>query len=64
MGHEVHRLIRNSTKLPPDANQDRIVKWNDQTGEIISGTIEGFDCIIHLAGAGIGDKRWSESERI
>lgn len=63
MGHEVHRLIRNSTKLPPDANQERVVKWNDQSGEIISGTLEGFDCIIHLAGAGIGDKRWSESRK-
>ncbi len=59
-GHDVHRLLRPSTKLPPDVDSTKIVRWNDLTGEIIEGDMNGFDSIIHLAGAGIGDKRWSK----
>ena len=60
-GHEVHRLVRPSTKLPKDVNKENTVTWNDLTGEVIDGSFENFDSIIHLAGAGIGDKRWSKS---
>ena len=62
-GHEVHRLLRVSTKLPPDVNSTQVVRWNDRTGEIIEGDMNGFDTIIHLAGAGIGDKRWSKKRK-
>ena len=34
------------------------------TGEILEGDMNGFDSIIHLAGAGIGDKRWSKKPQI
>ena len=33
MGHEVHRLVKSSTKLPADANKENIVKWDDQEGD-------------------------------
>ncbi|MFL2981822.1 MAG: TIGR01777 family oxidoreductase [Candidatus Poseidoniaceae archaeon] len=59
-GHDVHRLLRPSTKLPTDVDSTKIVRWNDLTGEILEGDMNGFDSIIHLAGAGIGDKRWSK----
>ena len=59
-GHDVHRLLRPSTKLPSDVDSNKVVKWNDLTGEILEGDMNGFDSIIHLAGAGIGDKRWSK----
>ena len=59
-GHDVHRLLRPGTKLPTDVDSTKIVRWNDLTGEIIEGDMNGFDSIIHLAGAGIGDKRWSK----
>ena len=62
-GHEVHRLVRPSTKLPKDVNKENIVTWNDLTGDVISGSFENFDTIIHLAGAGIGDKRWSAKRK-
>ena len=39
------------------------VRWNDKTGEILEGSLEGFDVVIHLAGAGIGDKRWSKKRK-
>ena len=59
-GHDVHRLLRPSTKLPTDVDSSKVVVWNDITGEIIDGDMNGFDTVIHLAGAGIGDKRWSK----
>ena len=37
-GHDVHRLLRMSTKLHADQNPDNIVRWNDQTGEILEGS--------------------------
>ena len=62
-GHEITRLIRPETTLPPDARNDACVKWNDQTGEVLEGSLEGFDTVIHLAGAGIGDKRWNAKRK-
>ena len=29
----------------------------------LEGSLEGFDVVIHLAGAGIGDKRWSKKRK-
>lgn len=62
-GHEVHRLMRLTTKLPADVDSQQVIRWNDQTGEILEGDMNGFDTIIHLAGAGIGDKRWSKKRK-
>ena len=62
-GHEVHRLMRLTTKLPADVDSKQVIRWNDQTGEILEGDMNGFDTIIHLAGAGIGDKRWSKKRK-
>ncbi len=62
-GHEVVRLLRPSSVLPSDVAHEATVVWNDQTGEIIEGSLEGFDTVIHLAGAGIGDKRWNAKRK-
>jgi len=62
-GHDVVRLIRPSTTVPPDASDQPRVIWNDQTGEVLEGSMEGFDTVIHLAGAGIGDKRWNAKRK-
>ena len=62
-GHDVHRLIRPSTRLHADQDPTKVVKWDDRSGSIIEGSLENFDVIIHLAGAGIGDKRWSKKRK-
>ena len=62
-GHDVHRLIRPSTRLHADQDITKVVKWDDKSGKIIEGSLENFDVIIHLAGAGIGDKRWSKKRK-
>ena len=62
-GHEVTRLVRPTTVLPDDAKIDDVVVWDDRTGEILEGDLNGFDTVIHLAGAGIGDKRWNAKRK-
>jgi uncharacterized protein (TIGR01777 family) len=38
-------------------------RWDPETGYIDKEAIRGMDTIVHLAGAGIGDKRWSASRK-
>ena len=37
--------------------------WDPVAGELAPSAVEGFDAVIHLAGAGIGDRRWSASRK-
>ncbi|MDA8195992.1 MAG: TIGR01777 family oxidoreductase [Actinomycetota bacterium] len=53
-GVRVIRLKRSGT---PDPNT---AIWNQSDGKI-TGPIEEVDTLFHLAGAGVADKRWSES---
>ena len=54
-GHDVWRLVRRTTKPG-----EKEIRWNPAEGKINPDELEGFDTIIHLGGAGIGDKRWSK----
>lgn len=53
-GHEVRRLVR---RAPQAADEHR---WDPSTGEIDEDAIAVADAVVHLAGVGIGDKRWSD----
>ncbi|MBJ7504827.1 MAG: TIGR01777 family oxidoreductase [Ilumatobacteraceae bacterium] len=53
-GHEVVRLVRRTAKQGEST-------WNPARGDIDASVIDGADAVIHLSGAGIGDKRWSNS---
>jgi uncharacterized protein (TIGR01777 family) len=44
-------------------NPNSIVRWDEKTGKVLDGDLNGFDSVIHLAGAGIGDKRWSKKRK-
>ena len=55
-GHEVVRLVRRS----PRSGE---IQWNPKSGTLDAAALEGADAIIHLSGAGIGDKRWSDGYR-
>ncbi|MGI8707069.1 MAG: TIGR01777 family oxidoreductase [Actinomycetota bacterium] len=39
------------------------VRWNPQRGELNPDDLSGFDAVVHLAGEGIGDKRWTEAHK-
>jgi uncharacterized protein (TIGR01777 family) len=55
-GHEVIRLVRRSPKSGE-------MQWNPKSGTLDAAALEGTDAVIHLSGAGIGDKRWSAAYR-
>ncbi len=55
-GDEVTALVRR----PPAAGEAR---WDPATGSIDAGALEGAGAVVNLAGAGIGDKRWSAARR-
>lgn len=52
-GAEVIQLVRK-----PVSNQSE-VRWDPMQGVENPAALEGLDALVHLAGAGVGDKRWS-----
>lgn len=54
---EVIRLVRRQ----PRTGGERL--WDPRTGLLDPKSVGGFDAVVNLAGAGIGDKRWSESRK-
>ena len=52
-GHTVQRLVRRS----PISSDE--VQWDPLTGFVDLQPLNGVDAIIHLAGVGVGDKRWN-----
>lgn len=57
-GHHVVRLVRHRKEEGADA-----IFWNPLTGELDKEDFEGFDAVIHLAGAGIADTRWTKKRK-
>ena len=56
-GHTVQRLVRRPALTPEE------VTWDPKKGTVDLAALEGVDAIIHLAGANVGDKRWSKKYR-
>lgn len=52
-GHEVIRLVRRK------AQQADEVGWDPAAGAVDRDGLRGLDAAVHLAGAGIGDRRWT-----
>lgn len=53
-GHEVVWLVRSEPRHPAE------VRWDPRGGTIDRGRLEGVDAVVHLAGAGIGERRWTK----
>lgn len=52
-GHQVTRLVRR-TPRPGE------VRWDPDEGSIETAPLQQLDAVVHLAGAGIGDHRWTD----
>jgi hypothetical protein len=60
-GHTVRPLVRpGSTGHQAGA---AAIRWDPAAGTIDADALEGIDAVVHLAGAGIGDKRWSPARK-
>jgi uncharacterized protein (TIGR01777 family) len=57
-GHEVSTLSRNRPNRAA-----RALLWNPVAGSIDTTSIEGFDAIIHLAGANLAAGRWTAERK-
>lgn len=53
-GHTVQRLVRRPVVAPDE------IQWDPKTGYVDIEALRGVDAVIHLAGVGVGDKRWSK----
>jgi uncharacterized protein len=53
-GYTVQRLVRR-----PVVSSEEIF-WNPTESQIDIDSLAGVDAVIHLAGAGVGDKRWTK----
>lgn len=54
VGHEVVRLVRR-----PSSAADEVT-WNPTAGTVDLDRLAGVEGVIHLAGAGVGDHRWTD----
>ena len=53
-GHRPVRLVRRE----PVSGADE-VRWDPAAGVLDAASLEGIDAVVNLAGAGIGDRRWT-----
>lgn len=53
-GYTVQRLVRRPSRSAEE------ITWDPQAGTVDLEALAGVDAVIHLAGAGVGDKRWTK----
>jgi uncharacterized protein (TIGR01777 family) len=56
-GHQVLRLRRGGITEGDD------IGWDPEAGRIDAPALEGIDAVVHLAGEGIGEKRWTDEQK-
>ncbi len=72
LGHQVIRIERSaieanrrgsadSVRLPLEGRSATSIFWNPRHGLDCPEQLDGIDAVIHLAGKGIGDGRWTKS---
>ncbi|GLX53113.1 epimerase [Streptomyces hygroscopicus subsp. hygroscopicus] len=56
-GHQVVRLVRGAPAAGPRDGSE-VARWDPAGGEV---ALAGAEAVVHLAGAGVGDRRWTAS---
>jgi uncharacterized protein (TIGR01777 family) len=59
-GHQVVRLVRRPPRGHEDSAADEL-RWDPRAADAGDPPLSGFDAVVHLAGAGVGDHRWTAS---
>src|SRR4029077_14297431 len=64
-GHQVVRLVRRPPRADgePAVSDKAIseVRWDPRAADAGDPPLSGVDAVVHLAGAGVGDHRWTAS---
>ena len=58
-GYKVSHLSRNARQF----NKVKVIRWDPKQNLIDPHAFEGIDYLIHLAGANIGEKRWTRKRK-
>lgn len=56
-GHDVLRLVRRATRSADE------IRWDPAQRRLDPAALSGVDAVVHLAGVGIGDKRWTAARK-
>jgi hypothetical protein len=57
-GHQPVRMLRDNKR-----NDGSTLHWDPARGELDPKDLEGIDAVVHLAGAGVLDKRWTDARK-
>ncbi|MEU8925150.1 TIGR01777 family oxidoreductase [Kitasatospora sp. NPDC048545] len=60
-GHEVVRLVRHRSRTGPQPDGSTAIGWNPLLGEVERDGLAGVQAVVHLAGAGVGARRWTDA---
>lgn len=56
-GHEVRRLVRREQRAADES------RWDPSHRELDNSAFDGVDAVVHLAGVGVADRRWSADHK-
>ena len=56
-GHRVLRLVRRAAQAADE------IAWDPANGSIDGARLDGVDAVVHLAGANVGDARWTAARK-
>ena len=56
-GHRVVRIVRRSASGPDE------ITWDPAAGRLDPADLAGLDAVVHLAGEGIAEKRWTDAQK-
>src|SRR4051812_913745 len=58
-----HRVIIFSRTAKPAEGAVQYATWHPDAGQIDTEAMQQLDAVIHLAGAGVADKRWTAKRK-
>lgn len=56
-GTDVVRFVRRETRATDEAS------WNPDAGTVGHGALDGVDAVVHLAGEGVAEHRWTDAHK-
>lgn len=56
-GHDVVTLVRRPTQTSTE------ISWDPAAGRLDAAALRGVDALVHLAGVGVGDRRWNDAHK-